>query len=145
MNSTNSLRGHKLNKFTGESHAKSRQRGWNPWPWINPCKHTLHPCSYRVIAQTRNTPTIAAFMKPSSFMRAFVLFLPRKARKEKTTSTLSLSVWRKRTDLKTFLLCFICLLSVNNTEREDGQVTYATPFSRALPYTSSVILINSDV
>lgn len=106
---------------------------------------TAQLCNYSTErkADTKNTPTMVALMKSSSFTKAFLLLLPRKTSKERAMSTLFLS---GDNQLKRyFLLCVTCLPNVNNTKREDGQVTYATPFSRAFPPTSSMILINSDV
>jgi len=52
----------------------------------------LHNYSTERKADTKATPTIAALLTSSSFMKAFVLFLARKTSKQKATFTLLLSV-----------------------------------------------------
>lgn len=50
MSSADSFRGRNPNKFTGESHAKSRQKAWNPRLWIKPCKYPLYHCTVTYLA-----------------------------------------------------------------------------------------------
>lgn len=86
MCSPSFLTGHLPNKFTNKNQPESRQSGWNPWPCIIPCKYTRHHCTvmqlqFREKSTHKYTPSIAAFMKSSSFTKEPVLFLPRKMSK----------------------------------------------------------------
>lgn len=149
MSSTDSLTGHFPNKFTGESHAESKQRGWNPWPCINPCIYTLHHCTVMQL-QYRKKSTYQIHSNYCSTYEIFLLYkricvAPAKENEYVKGNLYSISCCVKETPKDSFCCVLFACPMLLTIQKEDGQATCATSFLRAFPWTSSMILISSGI
>lgn len=142
MSSADSFRGRNPNKFTGESHAKSRQKAWNPRLWIKPCKYTLHHCTVTYLApREKQMPKTLQQLRhlqslPPLWRHLCCSCQGKLARKR---HPLVSSEYRRQTNLKMFFAVYYFFAQHYQYKKRWW------PSHTHSPYTASMTLVNPNV